>query len=199
MPPRTPLFDPAGFFGTRSETLKQGLGVFAAYTLLEVAWLSVVIWQLFIPDNTPAMTLNLLLTSATLGSIALLVVAASMHFGSGGANTNGSLTDAVAVAGWAYAPNIVVFVPTILYGWRQLQQLPSTTFTPEELAADIAAVPALSELAAVRLLMTFIAILWSIYLLTYGISRTHAVLPKITVVPAFFVGIGSFVLLVFGP
>ncbi|SDK45681.1 YIP1 family protein [Natronorubrum texcoconense] len=199
MPPRTPLFDPAGYFETRSETLQQGLAVFVAYTLLEVVWLSVVIWQLFVPDNTLAMTLNLLVTSATLGGITLLVVAAIMHFGSGGANASGSHTDAVAVAGWAYAPNIVVFVPTALYGWRQLQQLTYTTFTPEELTADIAAVPALSELAAVQLITAFIAILWSIYLLTHGISKTHSVLPKITVVPAFFIGIGSFILLVFGP
>ncbi|QSX01029.1 Yip1 family protein [Haloterrigena alkaliphila] len=205
MAPRTPLFDPAEYFARTSRATAQnrGIGVFVLFVVLEIAWLSVAIRLLFAQVHDLGPRLEQQIMSAITGIIVIttiviviawLVVAAIMHYGTSGSNGPGTFTDALSVAGWAYAPELVSLVPSALYGWWTVRQLSFNGSDPDRLAAEFDSVASQAGMGIVPILLVLATTVWSVYILTYGIAETHDVPVDRAVTPAVVVGLGSVVL-----
>ncbi len=120
--------------------------------------------------------------------VAWFVVAVIMHVGCGGGK-RGTFTDAFGVAGWAYAPEVVLFLPSAIYGWWEIRHRSFDGSDPERLVAEFDAIASQTDLAAV--LIALATTLWSVYILTYGIAETHDIPVDRAATPAVVVGLGS--------
>lgn len=207
MAPVTPLLDPKAYFSTNSKPFAAGSGVFLLYAFVSLAVAFVVIQHVFdqISGLTPreeqvvsSVIPTVLFFAAVATLIAWLVVAAVMHFGSGGSRAGGSFGDALGVAGWAYAPELLFFVPQTIYGWNKISALDLDGSNPSQLSnrANELATQTSTELVPVAFLLLTTA--WSVYILAYGVSETHGVsLDRATLLAA-IVGIGSILLTLAG-
>lgn len=128
---------------------------------------------------TVLITVSLLI--GTLFGIALV-----LHKFVGGSDTEGSFKGAVAVAGWSYAPDLLVrFVELPLALW---------IFEVEVEGADL-----IDGMAGVfGIGFAVLIVVWSVYILTKGIVGTHDVRVKTALIPALLIGGISLVLSVGG-
>ena len=207
MAPKTPLVDPAGYFESEANHVGVGTVVFGLHLLLNVVWLYVGIRFLFsrvqnldpqVEQRVLSIMSGIVVVVAIVLVVGWLVVAAVIHYGSGGSKTNGTFTDALGVAGWAYAPEVVFFVPGILYAWREIRQRSFDGSDPQELAAEFQALGAQADLSAVSVLLMAATTIWSVYILTYGVAETHDVDLETAALPAIAVGVGSILLWLVG-
>ncbi|ELZ06284.1 hypothetical protein C482_00640 [Natrialba chahannaoensis JCM 10990] len=205
--PRTPLFDPTTYFRSRPNLLPLGAGVFVCHMVLELAGVYVFIRAFFaqvqgLDAQLERQVLSIigigLVFSAVIFVVAWLVVAAVMHYGSGGSATDGSFTDALAVAGWAYAPEIVFFAPSMWYGWQSLSSLSLESSDPARLAAEVDAATTQLEFTIVSMVLFLLVTSWSVYILAYGVSETHEVPVSTALAPAVLIALGSALLFVLG-
>lgn len=205
MPPRSPLVSPYEYFDTRPDPLAAGLGVFGLYVLGTAAFIYAVL-QLFVgqidnlpPDGQRALSRVIPEVFGTfvgffvvLSVVAVLLVAAIMHYAIGGPETAGSFADAVAVAGWAYAPDVLALPVRYLLAWSHAQSLSLDGSDPAVLAAQVEA--AQQPSGGAEILVTLAVIAWSVYILARGTAGTHAVDDARTMVPAVLVGLGALVM-----
>ncbi|AGB17186.1 Yip1 domain protein [Halovivax ruber XH-70] len=207
MAPRTPLRNPKAYFSANSQPFGTGVSVFLVYAFASLVVAFVVIQHVFdqISGLSPEQerVLNSLVPSllffVAIGFlIAWLVVAAIMHFGSGSSSNGGSFGDALGVAGWAYAPELLFLVPQVVYSWNRISALDLDGSDPARLSnrANELATQASTELVPIACLLVTTA--WSVYILSYGVSETHDVSLDTAMVPAVIVGVGSIFLTLVG-
>lgn len=202
MGPKSPLVRPREYFETRLEPLGPGLGVFALYIVGMAIFSYAVIRLVFAqvenlpPEGQRAMARALpqvlgtfvviLVVTAVIG---LLVVAAIMHVFSASAESDGSFADAIAVAGWAYAPDVLAVPVNYLLAWRYARGLTLDGSDPETLVAQVESLQAPTGIA--EGLLALVVVAWSVYILAYGTAGTHDADIEQTILPALLVGVGS--------
>lgn len=199
-PPRTPLLSPRRYFEHTDDPLAHGLAAFAVYFvgLSVLAYVTVrgVIERIPNPPSGVEQQLSsqLFVTatfSALFACIALLAIAAIMHFGCGGTSGDrAEFRDAVAVAAWAYAPNALSLPVSYLLVRRQLRQLSFETASSEALAAELQAVQTPSGL---QIALSLAVVAWSVYILAYGTAETHDADLSGALVLASIVGVFAFI------
>ena len=202
MPPSTPLLHPQGYFRTTrsSDYLLSAFIVFLGYVIANVvAVYAVARWLLNRAEAAPAGVsrgladmLPFLVVGVFLVSVvALVVVASIMHLFSG-SYADGRYRDAIAVAGWAYAPNVVGLGLQLAWTRYQLRGITFQADHPEAFQAEAEAL--LGSSGAVDAVIGVGVIAWSVYVLAYGVAATHEVDLRRTLGPALVVGIGAGVL-----
>ncbi|WP_435348828.1 YIP1 family protein [Haloarchaeobius sp. HRN-SO-5] len=200
MVPYTPLVRPKEYFEGRRDVLMPAMGVFAVYVVGGVLLMNALVNTLVAQIERPPAGLDAALNqvmgtvvfmSVIIAIVALLVVAAIMHYLSGSGQF-GAFSDAVAVAGWAYAPN-AIFIP-LQYGYarNQIRQLSFDGSDPAVLARQFEAVQ--SQFTAVSMVLHLLIVAWSVYILAKGIAGTHDCTVDETIGPALLVGVGALVM-----
>lgn len=206
MSPRTPLLDPEGYFTDRPDPFLIGAGVLALHVIVDLALVSLLIdFMLSEIDGITAAErsqvrseLNRILFLAIIVYlIAWLVVAAVMHFGVGGSSAEGTYGDALGVAGWAYAPEVLAAVPTYLYARQVIGDLSLDASEPGALEAEAEALAAGATSGPLVVLLLVVTV-WSVYILAKGVSETHNVALGRAMLPAVVVGVGSILLTLAG-
>lgn len=198
-PPRTPLASPRRYFERADDPLPAGFAVFAVHVVGTLLLMYVTVRGIFqrIP-NPPAglegqLTTVLFITALATGlfaCIGLLVVAAFMHYGSGRSpEQRGAYRDAVAVAGWAYAPNALSLPVSYLLVRRQFRRIGFGASSPEALQAELEAVQTPNGL---QVALTLAVVGWSVYILAYGTAATHDADLGDTLILAAVVGVVAF-------
>lgn len=202
----TPLFDSADYFESRTRPIR-GTGVFALHLLVQLVGMYVGVTLLFdqVENLDPALerevmsaVSGVLFVSAIVLVIGWVVVAAVVHYGSGGSRTTGTFADALTVSGWAYAPNVVAFPLLFLYQWRHIQQVSFDGSDPERLVTEFEAMQAEMTMSPFPFLVLIAVTVWSVYILAYGVAETHEVPVETAAMPAIAVGVGSFLLALLG-
>lgn len=204
MPPKTPLVDPSNYFAQRTNVLTEGSLVFGFHLLGDLLLLFLVIRALLqridvtVPSDAWMTVLGpVVLVSVVFYLVAWLVVAAIMHYLSGGSDTAGSYTDALAVTGWAYAPEVLVLPLNWLLVRREIAEL---RLEGESVGAVIAELEAVQNgmFGLPDLVILLAVTVVSVYILAFGVAATHDVPVPKALGPAAIVGIGSIVLALVG-
>ena len=202
MSPKTPLLDPTGYFEDRPNPFTPGAGVFGLHVLVDVVLVYLLLRFMLdevdglssaVRSEVTSAVTQVLFLAVIIYLIAWLVVAAVMHFGVGGPETRGSFGDAMGVAGWAYAPEVIAAVPTYLWASQQIGALDLDASDPRALEAELDAV-ATGAGDGVGLLILLGVIVWSVFILAKGVAQTHDVPLDRAMLPAVIVGIGAFIL-----
>ncbi|MFP8958693.1 Yip1 family protein [Natrialbaceae archaeon A-CW3] len=200
MPPSTPLRRPAAYFEQSSQSRVSGTAVFVAHIVVDFVMVLSTVWLLFTQiDNPPAGLQNELFSQlaglAVFGVIvyviAWLLVSAIMHVLSGGSGTDGTFGNAMDVAGWAYAPEIVTAPLVVAVAWNSIRGLSLDGSDPQQFAAEAEALESAAH-HPISILVAGIVVAWSVYILTKGTAATHNVSTDKTLPPALLVGIGAF-------
>lgn len=202
MAPITPLLKPYEYFEETSDPLPGGTIIFSLHVIVELA-VFYIIFQAILNqvDNLPAgleseMTSMLVLVAvffAIIFVIAWVLVAAIMHYGSGGNSTDGTLRDALGVTGWAYGPNIVLAPAALAYAWREVQHISLDASDMDTLVEQAEAMDGVVY-EPISLLMLAVVVIWSVYILSKGTAATHDVPFERALLPAIIVGAGAIVL-----
>lgn len=201
-PPVTPLLRPRAYFARRDDALRSGLAVYVAYVaLLGVSMYAVLRLVRTTVVNAPPGFESALadafgtifLAVLVVSVLALLSVAAVMHWLTGGSDRIGPFRDTVAVAAWAYAPNALSLpVEYLLFRY----ELSGATFHGSDPATLEAQLEALERGAAAwpSILLSALVVLWSVYILAYGTAGTHDVAVSRAALPAGAVGLVALLL-----
>lgn len=201
MPPRTPLLDPGTYFETHPDPISAGLGVFAAYLIGSIVLAYGLIRLLLartedIPSEAVDLMFNLFWGVAfwtiPVSIIALFVVAGVMHFWVRNDAQFGSFGGALAVAAWSYAPEAIAAVVNFVVVVGTVSQRTFDASDPEVFAAQVEAVQA--GIGPLRFIMPLLIVIWSIYILAWGIEASHDVSRAETLTPAILIGLGSLLL-----
>ena len=195
----TPLFDPRDYFSVRSNPLVLGTAVVVVPLLAQVVWASVV--PHFVAGREPLSAEHHIAIAALatglflfLNLLAWVVVATTLHYGvnilqslRGGSSTGGTFSNALAVAGWAYAPNHI----TEPIDWASAYVQSSTS-----LAAIEAITAPLEPIGTdpLSFLLLSVVTVWSMYILTIGTAETHDVSIETAAIPAGIVVVGAIML-----
>ncbi|WP_255191579.1 YIP1 family protein [Natronobeatus ordinarius] len=202
MSPRTPLLNPHEYFADRDDPFPTGLLVFVLHVAVDILLLFVLVHLLFSRIENPPKGLQGELTNMLVGvlpvglllyGLAWLIVAAMMHGFIGGSSTDGSFRDALGVAGWAYAPELITAPATLGFTWYQLSQLHLDGSDTAQLAAELEAIES-ATFHPVSLAILLLVTGWSLCMLARGIAATHNVSVSETLFPALLIGVGSFLL-----
>lgn len=206
MAPYTPLRSPFEYFrDSRHDPLLAGLGVFIAYVIAQIAAVISLFYALVdqVANAPPEfdravdpLTSDVLLSTVVLlalsMSIGLFVVAAVMHYPSRTPRAAGTFEDAIAVASWAYAPNLLLDLPlTYLHARYVIEQRTFDGSDPQTLQREFEALQ-FDGGGAIPLFLLAVTIAWSVYILANGIAATHEIDASDALRPAAIVGIGAF-------
>lgn len=197
MPPSHPLVRARAYFEQRDDSMLPGLGVFALYVVgaicvvyLRLRWA----FEQVAADRTlngpglDAIAAVLIVSLLATAIVSILVVAAVMHL-VGGAG-EGRFEDAVAVAGWAYAPNLLALPVEYVLLQAELRGITAT-----EAAALRSQLQAARSTLGVEETLVLLAVTgWSVYILARGIQGTHDTELQDALGAAAIVGAGSVVL-----
>lgn len=206
MAPYTPLRSPSRYFSdSRHDPLLTGLGVFIAYVIAQIATVVslfyVIVGQVanappefdraVDPFASDILLSTIVFLVFSLG-IGLFVVAAVMHYLSRTHGAVGTFGDALAVAGWAYAPNLLFYLPLqYLHARYSVEQQTFDGSDPQTLQREFEALQ-IDGGGAIPLFLLAITVVWSVYILANGIAATHEVDTSDAFRPAAIVGIGAF-------
>lgn len=196
MPPKSPLVRPYGYFQNQSHPLRSGLVIVVLYAVATTVLMWLVVNQLLaqmenVPGGATGYPNELVSTAAVLNvvllALSLLAVAAFMHYSCGGGATDGSFEDAVAVAGWAYAPDLLELPVRYLLARNAIADLEIDWENTEQAMAAVQSLEGATTLPT--LLTSAVAVGWSVYVLSNGIAGSHDVDLEKTFLPAVIVGI----------
>ena len=202
MPPKTPLREPHEYFDGQLDPFSRGAAVFALHVVVDVVVIVILVRLLLGRIENPPAGLEQEVSSLLAGTIvfalviyviAWLVVAAVMHFLSGGSSTAGSFGDALGVAGWAYAPEVITAPATLAFAWYQLSQLHLDGSDTARLVAELETLERVT-FHPISIAILLVVTAWSVYILAKGVAATHDVSVDRTLLPAALIGIGSFLL-----
>lgn len=195
-PPRTPLVKPKGYFDEADDPLSRGLAVFALYLIGLSLLMYIAVRVVFQHIRPPSAGLESQLTSMLFGTIffimvfgcvVLLGIAALLHYGS---SKHGDFGDAVAVAAWGYAPNALSLPFSYVLFRRRLDGHSDSIRSPEAMQAEIETMQ--SGGSELQILLSLAVIIWSVYILGYGIHSTHGINKRNGLVLAGFIGLFAF-------
>ncbi len=120
------------------------------------------------------------------------MIAALLHRLSGGTDGEGSYGDALAVAAWGHAPQILAFPVEYAHSWYHLRDRRIDISSAEAFAAEREALEASIEFTWLPIAVIVSA--WTVYILAYGTVATHDADLMDTIGPALLVGLGLLVL-----
>lgn len=196
--PSTPLISPYTYFKTHDNPLAIGLLVFAVSLvgtiLLVVANIQLVLAQTEDLPSEAVQVINSVLGMTVIALLfvavfSLLLVAAIMHYGSGGSETDGTLLSAVGVAGWSYAPDLLALPIDYLLTRYYIRDMTFDGSDAQTFAAELEALD--GTLGLLDGLLALGIVVWSVYILAKGTAGTHDLSVEDTIVPALVIGIGS--------
>ena len=195
-PPRTPLVKPKGYFDEADDPLSRGLAAFALYliglSVLMYIAVRVVIQHIQSPSaglesQLMSMLFGTIFFTMVFGCVVLLGIAALLHYGS---SKHGDFGDAVAVAAWGYAPNALSLPFSYVLFRRRLDGYSYSIRSPEAMQAEVEAMH--SGGSELQILLSLAVIIWSVYILGYGIHSTHGINKRNGLVLAGFIGLFAF-------
>ena len=197
MPPRTPLVDPRGYFAGRSTAFPIGFVVFVCYLVVTLLSMYVVLRLEFAQiegldeateDELLEYLTRLWLSTILVFVVAWFVVAGVMHRFSGG---RGSFLDALGVAGWAYAPELLTQPIRFAVQFYLASQFSMDASDLTDVTVSSANHPAIT---AVSIALFAAVTLWSVYILAKGTAAVRETTLRHTILPALLIGAGSAVL-----
>ncbi|QLK27428.1 YIP1 family protein [Natrinema zhouii] len=200
MPPKSPLVHPREYFQNRSNPLRSGLVIVVLYAVATTVLMWIVVNQLLAQmENVPSGitdSMNELVSTAAVSNVvllalSLLVIAAFMHYSCGGSDTDGSFEDAVAVAGWAYAPDLLELPVRYLLVRNTIADLEIDLENTEQAASAVQSLEGSFTLPT--LLTSVVVVGWSVYILSNATAGSHNVDLQKTFLPAVIVGICALV------
>ncbi len=203
MPSLDPLVYPREYF-SKVDPLSQGallfLGYFVATILLFMVTLQLLLSRI---ENAPTgltgqvfgQLLGVIFFTFIIMLIAWIVVAAVMHF-VGGASGDGSFEDALGLAGFAYAPELLTMPIGMAFIWLETRDLRFDGSDPAEMARQVDELQA--HAFGPGLLLTLLVTVWSVFILARGIQGTHDADSQSAWTAALIVGIGSILLTLLG-
>lgn len=189
---RTPLFHPACYFRGDDRRIhgKHILGLYGGVLLLHSISMILVLGRV---TEVTSLTALLLFTLVLLPVLFVLiitigwgVIAAVMHYFIGGGKTEGTYRQALDVVGWAVAPRLLKVPFMIILDWYIYTQVRAPTLS--EMMTNERQLTS-GYFALVEPIPGFIAIVWGVYILTYGVAVTHDVSPRRAFIPAFVIGL----------
>lgn len=193
-PPRTPLVNPKRYFDEADDPLPQGLAVFILHLIGLAVLLNLAVRVVYQRIQSPPAGLELQLSrmvfdtmfsALVIGCVVLLGIAAIFHYGS---SNPGEFSDAVAVAAWGYAPNLLSHPFSYVLIRRRLAG--DSIRSPRAMQAEFEVVQ--SGGGQLQILLSLAVIIWSVYILGYGIHSTHGITLQRGLVLAGFVGLFAF-------
>lgn len=200
-----PLIRPKEYFTQREGILGQGSLVFFGYFIgiMVLFWVTLE-WIIARVANAPGGVRGELLKElVSVGFFTLIImvivwllVGAVMHF-IGGMGTNGSFRDALGLAGWSYAPELVAIPIQGGLIWTEIRDVTFDGTTPAAFARDVESIQAGAD-TTLALLVMLCVIAWSVFILARGIQGTHDAEPAAAWTAAIIVGIGSLFLSLLG-
>ena len=200
MAPKTPLLDPHTYFDAYRDPFIAGMAVWLAHV---IGWMIAIfaILRLFISriEGLPPGAgrevyrefVPMVFLFAILAVLALLVVAGIMHTLSRYAGGTGSFGDALAVAGWSYAPDLIELPITYLAAWWQMRDMRLDASEPQQFLPEVEA--AIEPTGGLMILTSLGVVVWSVYILAKGTAATHELPVGKTIWPALLIGFGAFV------
>lgn len=129
--------------------------------------------------------------------VAWLIIGAVIHVLSGD-SAEGSFSDALGIAGWAYAPELVTLPISLGYAYFKLQAYSFDGSDAQQLVSQFEAAEAKMQLQLFPMVVFAVVTIWSVYILAHGVAKTHDVPVNKAAVPAVLVGIGSVILFLVG-
>lgn len=195
-PPRTPLVNPKRYFDEADGPLPRGLAVFTLHLIGLSALMYIAVRVVFQRIQSPPTGLESQLMSLLFGTIfftmvfgcvVLLGIATILHYGS---SKHGEFGDAVAVAAWGYAPNALSLPFSYVLFRRRLEGVSDRIRSPEAMQAEAEAMQ--SGGGELQILLSLAVIIWSVYILGYGIHSTHDINLQDGLVLAGFIGLFAF-------
>ncbi|KDE58663.1 hypothetical protein EL22_03295 [Halostagnicola sp. A56] len=200
MTPWTPLLHPREYFENRSTPLRSGLAV-AALLVIATGVLNWAIADQMLAqmENVPRGAtgeMNEFASTAAVWAfvsaiVSLLVIAAFMHYSASGSDTDGSFEDAVAVAGWAYAPDLLELPIRYLLVRNTISGLELNLDDTQQFVSEVQSIQGAVMLPT--LLTSVVVVGWSVYILSKGTAGAHNVDLEKTFLPAVIVGIVALV------
>ncbi|SFS46839.1 YIP1 family protein [Halostagnicola kamekurae] len=195
MAPYTPLVRPRSYFETRPRPIGTAVGVFSLYLagsigtlyavtslLLERTWGLPADGERVVFDAINASNLRFVLRSVVL----LALIAAVIHFLSGWDETDGTRADALCVAGWSFAPQIVALPIDFTVSWYVLRGRQFVFSDDAALSAQQTALGGTIETIAIPLALIVAA--WTVYIVLDGAAAAYDVGRTETLAPAVIVG-----------
>lgn len=204
--PITPLLRPDRYFASRDRMAYwTGLGcwlVYVAVTLAGTYW-----FLQALAERTRSADVDVAAIASEVFMLmvdrlvffpllALLIAAGVMHYFASAADSKGTFTDAVGVAGWAFAPLVAAFVVNLSVARRGLRGQFFDGSDPATFAAETEAW-ALSLSGPGLLVVHLLATAWCVYILAFGTAGTHDVPLKETGYVAVVLGAAYLALFVF--
>lgn len=195
-PPRTPLVNPKRYFDEADDPLPRGVAVFTLHLIGLSVLIYIAVRVVFQRIQSPpagleSQLMNLLFGTIfftmIFGCVVLLGIAAILHYGS---SKHGEFGDAVAVAAWGYAPNTLSLPFSYVLFRRRLEGASDSIRSPEAMQAEVEAMQ--SGGGELQILLSLAVIIWSVYILGYGIHSTHGINPQDGLVLAGFIGVFAF-------
>lgn len=200
-----PLVRPRAYFANSDGILGHGSLVFFGYFIgiLVLFWVTLE-WILARVANAPGGVRGELLKElVSVGFFTLvimvivwLLVAAVMHI-LGGMGTNGSFLDALGLAGWSYAPELIAIPIQGGLIWTEIRDVTFDATTPAAFARDVESFQAGADTTLALVVMLGV-IVWSVFILARGIQGTHDAEPAAAWTAAIIVGMGSLFLSLLG-
>lgn len=198
MSPRTLLLNPRGYFAGDSDSLLSGTILVILHLVVDIVLLigimNYMITRMDSPPSGSSILVPLLIVLTVVYVVSWLVVGAVMHVLSGGSSTEGTLGDALGVAGGAYAPEVVTTPVISVYIYCQLTQLSLSNITPQQLEREVQTVVGTAQADLLSIVILFVVTVWSVAILANGIAETHDVPIGTAAFPAALVGFGSIVI-----
>lgn len=201
MAPYTPLVRPRSYFETRPRSIGTAIVVFSLYLAGSIGTVYAVTSLLLertwgLPPDGESAVFGAITASNlwfVLRSIVLLVlIAAVIHFLSGWDETDGTYDDALCVAGWSFAPQIVALPIDFTVSWYFLQDRQFVFSDDAALSAQQKALEATIETVAIPLALIVAA--WTMYIIVDGAAAAYDVDRAETLGPAVIVGVATILL-----
>lgn len=195
-PPRTPLVNPKRYFDEADDPLPGGLAAFALHLIGLSVLMYIAVRVVFQRIRSPPaglesqlmnMLFGTIFFTLIIGCVMLLGIAAFLHYG---ASKHGDFLDAVAVAAWGYAPNVLSLPFSYVLFRRRLDGLSDSLRRPEALQTEVEAMQ--SGGSELQILLSLVVIIWSVYILGYGVHSTHGINQQDGLVLAGFIGLFAF-------
>lgn len=201
MSSRTPLVKPSEYFASSDDVFTAGYGVFACNTIVRLLGAWVVFWYLRLQIVGPtdpfvgsfgALFGGRLIVAGLIMIGGWLLVAALLHVRFDGPDT-GDYQDALGVAGWSYAPNLVVAPLQFGLVLSEVQPLLADRAELEVVRRELTQLGAL-QTEPVGLGLLLVSTGWSVYILAQGVTEIYDASTYDSWLAASLIGAGSVLL-----
>lgn len=197
--PRTPLIDPSGYIKAVGDPFRHGVFVFIGYSLgvvislwLIMEWIIVRIDPLA-PEVRPTwyrLFIPLAIMFFIVTVVSWLIIAGVIHLVVGGSKTEGSFEEALGIAGWSYAPELVSLPVTVGIAYLDLRGVSFDGDNPERAIQELEALT-MDATGLFGIVLFLLVTVWSVYILAEAVTETHEVARDRAWLAAIIVGVGS--------